>query len=147
VGQLLSLQHVRAVLTDMASRQKVLIVVGVLAAICAVLAAPLLLSWYQGSAISWPRDEFIPSNWSATPSAERYRFYNDLTGKMKLVGATKMEIEALLGKPDSAAPDGRYMTYLLKEAQGERYTSNFIYVLKLDVGPDGKIVDYRVVTD
>jgi len=131
----------------MASRQRVFIVLGVLAAICAVVAAPFLLSWYQGSAISWPRDEFSSGKWSATPSAERYRLYKDLTDKTKLAGATKTEVEALLGKPDSTAPDGRYMTYLLKEAQGESYTSNFVYVLRLDVSPDGTIVDYRVVAD
>jgi len=131
----------------MASRQRVLIVVGVLVAVCAVVAAPFLLSWYQGSAISWPRDEFSSSKWSTTPSAERYRLYKDLTDKVRVAGASKAEIEALLGKPDFAAPDGRYVTYLLKDAQGERYTSNFIYVLRLDVSPDGKIVDYRVVTD
>ena len=73
--------------------------------------------------------------------------YRDLTNKVKLVGASRDQVQAALGKPDSVAPDGRYVTYVLKEGGEDRYTLNFIYFLKLEFGSDGKVMRQRLGSD
>ena len=112
-----------------------------------VVAAPFALSWYESSSHSWPREEFSPQKWTSTPVAERYRQYRDLVDRVNLVGADREKVQALLGRPDSVAPDGRYITYVLKEGGSDRYTLNFIYFMKFEFGPDGKVVRQSVGSD
>src|SRR4051794_28089477 len=85
-----------------------------LGAVTVAVAIPLLMSLYESSRFSWPRETFDPNRWRQTPSEERYRQVNDLLSKHKLVGRTVGDVELLLGKPDNRAADGRYVSYVLK---------------------------------
>ena len=142
-GQLRSLQQLFVLIMV---KRTILISALVVVALCGV-ATPFALSWYESSSLSWPREEFSTQKWSSTPRIERYRMYRDLTNKVKLVGASRDQVQAALGKPDSVAPDGRYVTYVLKEGGEDRYTLNFIYFLKLEFGSDGKVMRQRLGSD
>jgi hypothetical protein len=123
----------------------------ILASAVAVVAAlaliPFALAWYQGSPMSWPREGFERARWRSTPHEQRYRQFRDLKDKQRLVGATRAEIEALLGPPDSTASDGRYIVYDLKEGADERFTSNAVYFMRLWFDGQGRVTAVRIGAD
>ena len=119
----------------------------VLGVVTVAIAIPLLMSLYESSRFFWPRESFDPNRWRQTPSEERYRQVNDLLSKHNLVGRSEGEVEALLGKPDNRAPDGRYLTYVLKSGERDRFTFNFIYFLRLWVDSRGTVNAVNVSSD
>lgn len=119
----------------------------VLGVVIVAIAVPILMSLYESSRFFWPRETFDPSRWRQTPSEERYRQVNDLLSKHNLVGRSVSEVELLLGKPDNKAPDGRYLTYVLKSGEKDRFTFNFVYLLRLWVDSRGTVSDVNVSSD
>ena len=119
----------------------------VLSTVIVAIAIPLLVSLYESSRFFWPRETFDSNRWRQTPSEERYRQVNDLLNKHKLVGRSVSEVELLLGKPDNTAPDGRYLTYVLKSGERDRFTFNFVYFLRLWVDSRGTVSRAEVSSD
>jgi hypothetical protein len=118
-----------------------------LGAVTVAVAIPLLMSLYESSRFSWPRETFDPNRWRQTPSEERYRQVNDLLSKHKLVGRTVGDVELLLGKPDNRAADGRYVSYVLKSGEKDRFTFNFLYLLRIWVDTRGTVSAVNVTSD
>jgi hypothetical protein len=117
-------------------------------AIIAMLAViPFALAWYESSPISWPRESFDSARWRSSPHEQRYRQFRDLQDKHHLVGLTRGEVEALLGPPDSAASDGRYLVYDLKDGTNDRFTFNAVYFARLWLDAQGRVSAVRVGAD
>jgi hypothetical protein len=60
-----------------------------------------LLYLEQVPPVFWPRTEFTPEAWTATPQGERHRFAKGLVGSRRLLGLTSSEVANLLGGPTS----------------------------------------------
>jgi len=117
-------------------------------AIIATLAViPFALAWYESSPISWPRESFDSARWRSSPHEQRYRQYRDLQDKHRLAGLTRAEIESLLGPPDSAASDGRYVVYDLKEGTNDRFTLNAVYFMRVWFDRQGHVTEVRIGAD
>lgn len=95
--------------TSMVAR--VLIAVAVLAvgAFCWLFFAP--------TGVTWPSESFSTAAWTATPTAERYKFARDLVESRQLIGKGRDAVFAMLGRPESAAPDGSYVSYIVRNTE------------------------------
>jgi len=128
--------------------KKTFYVVAGIAALAALSAAGLIgLGWYEASPVSWPREAFEAQKWRATPREDRYRQFRDLQERHRLVGLSRAEVESLLGPPDSTAPDGRYLTYELKDGSKDHLTLNSIYFMRVWLDSQGKTTTLQVDAD
>ncbi len=98
----------------------------------------------QASPDSWPTAQFTPEVWRSAAKEERFLLYNDLAARKVLEGKTKSDVVTLLGKPDFEAPDGRYITYVVKAASPNEYTLNAIYLLHIDLDEKGDVKKYFI---
>jgi hypothetical protein len=93
---------------------------------------------------NWPSDTFSANIWNALPKEKRYVVYNGLAKSKKLDGLSKKDTVTLLGLPDYTAPDGKYCTYIQKNAEKDEYNFNSIYVLEIDFDAQGQASCYFV---
>jgi hypothetical protein len=98
----------------------------------------------QASPESWPRDRFTSETWKLTQREKRFALYNDLATRKLLDGKSKADVTGLLGTPDFEAPDGRYVTYVVRETSPSEYTFNAIYLLQVDLDGKGSVTKYFV---
>lgn len=116
--------------------------------VVAILAViPFALAWYESSPVSWPRESFDAGRWRTAPHEQRYRQFRDLQDKHSLVGLKRTEVESLLGPPDSAASDGRYIVYDLKDGTSDRFTFNAVYFMRVWFDGQGRVSSVRVGAD
>ena len=71
----------------------------------------------------------------------------DLAERRILDGKLRSEVIETLGLPNSESRQGRYMTYLLKNAEPGEYTVNFIYLLHIEFDPSGRVTKYYLRSD
>lgn len=76
--------------------------------------------------LTWPRTEFAPEAWAATPRSGRYVFARSLLEQ--LPGATREEVGRLLGEQ----PEGDSCNWELRQAE----ETNLWYVLSLEFTTD-----------
>ena len=107
----------------------------------------VLAGKHQASPSSWPRERFSAQSWAAAPEEERFKLYSDLAERKVLNGKSKSEVIALLGKPSFEAPDGQYLTYVVRSAAPGEYTLNAIYLLQIDLDRDGRVTSYYIRAD
>src|SRR5712691_3097137 len=62
----------------------------------------------------WPRQTFSADQWKLLPPEKRYVMVRDLIDSGRLHGQRKEVVVALLGQPSYEAPDGSYVTYVVK---------------------------------
>ena len=86
---------------------------------------------------SWPLQVFSAEVWRAAPPHTRYALWRDLDGRHLLLGRTRDEVEALLGKPRFAAAE--YMTYVVKDADPREFSFNFVYLVQPDLDTAGRV--------
>jgi hypothetical protein len=135
-------------MTIIRSRRRWVVAAGALAAVgLGVLAYVVFQSWYQQSPASWPTEAFSAERWASRLPTERYKLYNDLAQRKVLLGKSLEEIVSLLGKPDYVAPDRAYVTYIMKSGSGEKYSTNFVYLLHIDLNDGGTVRDFGVRSD
>jgi hypothetical protein len=93
------MQHVLPVL----GMKRAQIVVFVAAALLLAAATPFVLSWYESSPISWPKEQFEPSRWKTLEKTERFRQFRSLDSAGVLLGKSAEEVHVLLGPPESTS--------------------------------------------
>jgi hypothetical protein len=88
----------------------------------------------------WPRTRFDHAKWMQAGEKGRYVFVRDLIESRHLNGLTKTEVFDVLGKPGYEDPEGKYMTYVIKE-------DSEVYFLDIRFRNDkaGKIVEKAFV--
>lgn len=96
---------------------------------------------------SWPQESFTTEKWAATPEISRFALFNDLAQKKILDGKTRAEVFSHLGKPSFEAPDGRYITYIVKETNPGGYTIDAVYLLHIEFSDDGRVRKYFIRGD
>ncbi len=92
--------------------------------------------WLTSTA-SGPHQTFSPDAWRAAPPPARYAFWKDLQSRHLLLGRTRSEVEALLGKPTFAAEE--YVTYVVKDADPGEFSFNFVCLLQLNLDAAGRV--------
>ena len=65
----------------------------------------------------WPNEKFSSAAWTSSPAAERYKFSRDLVEGRQLLGKERDAVFAMLGQPDSASPDGGYVSYIVRNTE------------------------------
>ena len=93
---------------------------------------------------SWPTEPFTAEAWRASPPYERYVFYNSLVESEVLDGATREQVLALLGPPDSESPDQNapYVSYILQERDPTFFDWDAIIVLDVRFDGQGRVTSY-----
>jgi hypothetical protein len=99
---------------------------------------------YEASPLSWPKDTFTEPSWRASPRSERFRLYKDLDRRGLLHGRTKQGVLDLLGIPDSEAPDGQYIGYVLREWDGKNSMLYALWIVQIDLDARGRVKRYFV---
>ena len=104
---------------------------------CALIAG-LALGGCGNPARSWPHKEFSAEQWRLTAPEQRYFFFNSLVGSSHLDNLSRELVVELLGPPDSEAPDGRYVTYVIKYVTEEEWTFDSVYLLHIEFDKQGR---------
>lgn len=112
-----------------------------------IISAPFVLSWAETTHLFWPDEKFEPSRWRSTAHEERYRYFNDLKSSRRLNGVAGSDVVALLGEPDKKAPDGRYLEYMLKSGERDRFSFNAVYFMRVLVDTSGKVTGLTLGAD
>lgn len=95
---------------------------------------------------AWPDLVFTTDRWRGVPQDDRYVFWHDIERRRLLIGKTREEVVQLQGTPDSTAPDGGRITYVVKEARRE-FNMNFIYFLDVRSSGAHRVVMVRIGAD
>lgn len=120
-----------------------ILIVGLLASIGYMGFQAVAKTWSH----DWPRESFTSERWRTTPAHERYKFAKDLQERRILDSRSRSDIVEMLGSPDFESRHGRYMTYLLKNAEPGEYTLNFVYLLHIQFDRDDRVVKYFLRSD
>ena len=106
-------------------------------------------SWvrYSLSPERWPALEFSPREWRALSEEKRFVFVKDLTRSGELGGLTQEEVVELLGPPAFAAPEGEYLTYVVKHADPDEPGFNSVYLLHIGLSSSGIVEEVSVRAD
>lgn len=89
----------------------------------------------------WPIESFDPQHWRTATKEARYVYCKDLKRRGLLVHLTLGDVVSLLGAPDYQAPDGRYVTYIVKLRGKSDFGMNAIYLLHVQFGEHGRVND------
>lgn len=104
------------------------------------LAAVLLVLSAVGCSddpANWPRSEFTPKAWAASPYDQRYVYVRDLIDNQRLVGKSFDEVEAMLGQPEDRNDKERRLAYVVKK--GSATSMNFIELLDIRADENGRV--------
>lgn len=87
----------------------------------------------------WPTERFDSQKWKASSKETRYVYCKDLGQRGLLMNLTAIEVAELLGEPDYRAPDGSYVTYIVKHRDAADIGMTAIYLLHVEFGGTGKV--------
>ncbi len=107
----------------------------------------LVHSYYQQSPRRWPLRVFTAAEWKTLVPEERYVFVNDLMSRRVLDGMTRQNVAEVLGEPSFRAPDGRYVTYIVKYVGSGELSMISVYLFHVEFDDAGRVRSYRVRSD
>jgi len=87
----------------------------------------------------WPTEAFDSQRWKAAPKEARYVYCKDLRQRGLLKSMTAPQVVGLLGEPDYRAPDGSYVTYIVKHRDAADIGMTAIYLLDVRFGATGRV--------
>lgn len=71
----------------------------------------------------------------------------DVIDSDRLQGQPKESVVALLGKPSYEAPDGSYVTYVVKNVPPNVKSFDFVHILHIAFDASGKVASVRLRAD
>jgi len=110
-------------------------------------ATAAILVYSQQSPRWWPQRAFTSAEWKALAPEERYVLVNDLISRRDLDAMTAQRIAEVLGEPSYRAPDGQYVTYIVKYVGPGVLSFNSVYLLHVEFDEAGRVRSYRVRSD
>ena len=97
--------------------------------------------------IFWPSDTFESSGWKDARPFDRYRFYRDLRSRDILSHKTREEVVGMLGLPNSESPDGKLLSYVIKDQSNVSLTFDSVVIMRIRLDSANKVKSVYVDKD